>query len=85
MTKSHRGRSRKEYGECHQEVIIRKRRKRVLGFPKLKFLDVRTREDYLGLVETSLVSNYNSIWGRGRGEIQMSDILDACTVSCRPE
>ena len=57
----------------------------MLGFPKLKFLDVRTREDYLGLVETSLVSNYNSIWGRGRGEIQMSDILDAGTVSCRPE
>ena len=64
---------------------MRKRRKRVLGFPKLKFLDVRMREDYLGLVETSLVSNYNSIWGRGRGEVQMSHILDACTVSCRPE
>ena len=38
------------------------------GFSKVRaaeLLDVRTREVYLGLVETSLVSNYISIWGRG--------------------
>ena len=41
------------------------------GFSKVRaaeLLDVRTREVYLGLVETSLVSNYISMWGRGWGE-----------------
>lgn len=55
------------------------------GFSKVRaaeLLDVRTREVYLGLVETSLVSNYISILGRGEHSGCLHLVLQArITVS----